>query len=303
MDEKHSTEASNNESSLQALPSGSALADARSGTSGEGRAAVSIIDSSGAATSTDQTPTQSGAMTVVQVSRVELDRLLAETQKINERSWQVIHEHLNDAQVRVAEAIDSCLAHFEKEVEARTSNLASMMLQNFEVEAGARLTARLDQAFAGAKEQQRCIEQDLALAAAENRNQFDQLSTGAANGLREHEQSLLRELRKEAEKQLRELGKKANELSKKADEISNNMQSLGESLGAQLKQRTEETIEVFQSRSEQVWRQVVERGEQQIAETVRTCTTELTKQAREVVGREMSKLIQALGRFRQTLES
>jgi hypothetical protein len=249
-------------------------------------------DSSAAAISQAEVAKPSGGLAaVLQASRAELDRLLAETQDVHERSWRVIHTLLEDSQLRASQAVDACLARFEKEIQDRVSDEISIMLQNFEVEADARLAARLDQALASAKQRQRSIEQDLAVAVVENRKQLDQISTGAADGLWQREQSLFRDLQEEAERQL-------GELTKNADQISNNVQRLGENLGAELKQRMEEAVQVFESRIEQVWQEVVGRAEQRITEAARTCTIELAKQAREVVDREMSEfLVHALRRF------
>ncbi|MBV8452357.1 MAG: hypothetical protein JOZ29_08805 [Deltaproteobacteria bacterium] len=193
--------------------------------------------------------------------------------------------------------MDACLVRFEKEIEDRISGEMATMLQNFDVEAGARLAARLDQALATAKQRQHSIEQDLAVAVAENRRQLDQISTSAADGLQQREQGLLGDLQKEAEKQLGELAKSANQ-------ISNNVQRLGDSLSTELKQHMEDAVKVFQSRIEQVWQEVVGRAEQRIAETARTCTAELAKQARKAIDQEMSAFLsQALRRFDRSSEA
>jgi hypothetical protein len=232
-----------------------------------------------------------GLTTVLQASRAELDRLLAETQNIHARSWQVIHTLLEESQLRAVQTVDACLARFEKELRDRVITEMATVLQSFDLEAGSRLAARLDQALATAKQRQRTIEQDLAVALAENRKQLDQISTGAANGLMRREQSLLGDLRKEADKQL-------GELAKHADQISNNIQRLGDSLGTELNRLTAEAVQGFQSRIEQVWQEIVGRAEQRIVQTANACTAELAKHAREVVYREMSEFLsQALRRF------
>ena len=298
MDEKHSTETPRGVSTPKTPQSQSARANAggvsskMNGAADSGTEKSGEVDSSAASTPKADTAKQSGGLSaVLEASRVELDRLLGETQNLHERSWRVIHMLLEDSQLRASQAVDACLARFEKEIQDRITSEMAVMLQNFDVEAGARLAARLDQALATAKQRQHSIEQDLVVAVAENRKQLDQISTGAADGLRQREQSLLGDLKKEGERQLGELGKNANQ-------ISNNIQRLGDSLGAELKQRTEEAVQVFQSRIEQVWQEVVGRAEQRIAETARTCTAELAKQARQVVDREMSEFLsQALRRF------
>lgn len=249
------------------------------------------VESSASTAKAEKLKQSGGLITLLDASRVELDRLLVETQTIHERSWRIIHTLLEDSQLRASQAVDACLARFEKEIQDRISSEISITLQNLDVEAGARLTARLDQALSTAKQRQASIEQDLALAVAENRKQLDQISTGAAEGLRQHQQNLLEDLQKEAETQL-------GELSKSASQIGNNIQRSGETVTSQLKEHIEEAVRIFQSRIEQVSHEVVGRAEKRIAEATHACTAELAKQARQMVDREMSDFFsQALRRF------
>lgn len=304
MDEKHSTQTPRGVSAPKIVQPQPARTDAGgvsskiNGAADSGTEKSRPVDSSAPSTPKPETAKQSGGLTaVLEASRSELDRLLAETQNIHERSWRVIHTLLEDSQLRASQAVDACLARFEKEIQDRVISEMAMMLQNFDVEAGARLAARLDQALATAKQRQQSIEQDLAIAVAENRKQLDQLSTGVADGLQQREQHLLENLQRETQRQLGELAKNANR-------ISDNIQRLGDSLGADLKKYTEDAVQVFQSRIELVWKEVVERAEQQIAETARTCTAALAKQAREVVDREMSEFLsQALRRFNRSSDA
>ena len=304
MDEKHSTPTPRGVSAPKTVQPQPARTDAGGVSSKmngatDSRAEKSrAVDSSAPSTSKTEAAKQSGGLTaVLEASRAELDRLLTETQNIHERSWRVIHTLLEDSQLRASQAVDACLARFEKEIQERVSGETAMMLQNFDVEAGARLAARLDQALATAKQRQQSIEQDLAIAVAENRKQLDQMSAGVIDGLQQREQHFLGNLQKEAERQLGELAKNANR-------ISDNIQRLGDSLGSELKKHAEDSVQVFQSRIEQVWQEVVQQAEQRIAEAARTCTAALAKQAREVVDREMSEFLsQALRRFARSSDA
>jgi DNA anti-recombination protein RmuC len=228
---------------------------------------------------------------VLEASRAELDQLLGETQKLHERSWGIIRTLLEDSQVKASRAVDACLERFEAEIQQRVNSEISMTLQNLDIEAGARLAARLDQALATAKERQQSIEQDLAKSVTENRQQLNQLSSEAAQAVQQREQSLLEGLKKEAEEQL-------SALEKKAHQIIDTVQNLGNSLGNELKQRTDEAFNTFQSRVDELWQEIVQRVERRIGETAATCTAEMAKDARQVVDREMSDfLTQALRRF------
>jgi hypothetical protein len=223
-----------------------------------------------------------GLTAVLEASRIELDRLLAETQTIHERSWRIINTLLEDSQLRASQAVDECLARFEKEIQERVSGEISLSLENLDVEAGARLTARLDQALATAKQRQVSIEQDLAVAVAENRKQLDQISTRSVEALCEREQNLLADLQKEAEKQSARLGATAGE-------INDNIRRLGETAGTELEASVEKAVGAFQSRIEQVWQEMVSRAEKRLAETAQNSTVELAKQARQLVEQEMSE--------------
>ncbi len=291
MDEKHSTQTPRGMSTpkaIQSPPAQTNTANVSPKTSGETDARnekSGVADSSASSTSRTEAAKQSDGVTaVLKASRVELDRLLTETQSLHERSWRVIHTLLEDSQLRASQAVDACLARFEQEIQDRVSSEIATTLQNLDIEVDARLAARLDQALATAKQRQSSIERDLVVAIAENRKQLDQMCTGAAERLQQREQSLMGDLQKEAEKQLGELAKNANQ-------ISNSIQRIGDGIAAGFKQRTEEAVQVFQSRIEQVWQEAIGRAEKQIAGTAHSCVVELTKQAREVVDREMSEFL------------
>jgi hypothetical protein len=295
MDEKHSTQVPRGVSASKPAQPQPIMADA--GASPKINGANSGAEKTGVielskATAKAEAPKQSGALTaVLEASRVELDRLLTETQTIHERSWRIIHTLLADSQLRASQAVDASLARFETEIQDRISSEMSITLQNLDIEAGARVTAHLDQAIAVAKQRQHSIEQDLAVTVAENRKQLDQISTSAAEGLRQREQNLLGDLQKEGERQLAEL-------TKGVSQISDNIQRLSETAGSELKEHVEEAVRVFQSRIEQVWQEVVDRAEKRIAEAAQTCTIELAKQARQLVDQEMSEFFsQALRRL------
>ncbi len=251
-----------------------------------------ITDDSAASTSEPGTRKQGGNLTaVLEASRAELDSLLAETHSIHERSWRVIQALLENSHLKAALAVDAGLIRFENETRDRLNSEMTVMLQNFDVEAGARLAARLDQALATAKQRQHSIEQDLATAVAENRKQLDQISTGAADGLQQRAQDLMADLQNEAERH-------RGELANNARRIADDLQQPSDKFAAELKRSIDEAVQLFQSRIEQTWQELVGRAEQRMAETANTQTAELAKQARQVVDREMSEFLsQALRRF------
>ena len=300
MDEKHSNSPRSNSMPKsqnqpgRPEPRGSASDPAGSANTGSEKSAAA--DSSVSSSRPEAATQSEGLSAVLGASRAELDRLLAETQSIHERSWGVIHTLLEKSQLKTSQAVDACLARFEEEIQNRIRSHMAMMLQNFDVEAGARLTARLDQGLATAKQRQHSIEQDLTVAVAENRKQLDQISTGAAEGLRQKGQGLVGDLQREAERHV-------SELAKNARQITDNIQQLAENFGAELKKSTEEAVEVFRSRIEQTWQEMMGQADKRVAETTNTYVAELAKQARQVVNREMSEfLAHALQQFDRSPE-
>jgi hypothetical protein len=300
MDEKHpnhvpravSTPRSPSVQAQPARPGATGVSSNKGGEANSGTETSGIVGNSARSTPKLEAASPStGSSAVLEASRAELDRLLAETQNIHERSWRIIHALLEDSQLKASQAVDACLARFENEIRDRLGSEMATTLQNFDVEASARLAGRLDQALATAKQRQHSIEQDLGVAVAENRKQLDQISTTAADGLRKDGQGVLANLQKEAERHL-------SELASNARQVTDNLQQLADKFAIELKKSTEEATQLFQSRSEQTWQEIVGRAEKRIAETASTYTTDLAKQARQVVDREMSEFLShALRRF------
>jgi hypothetical protein len=245
----------------------------------------------------DHTSQLNNLTMVLERSRTELNSLLAETQRIHEQSWRLIYSLLEDSQLKAAQTIETSLAQFEKDVQERISMVAATTLQNFDVEAAARIAARLDQGLASAKQKQHSIEQDLSVAVAENRKQLDQISTGAAEGLRQQAKRLLGDLQRESERRLAEL-------AKQAAQIKSGLEQLADDFSTELAKRTEEAFQSLLSRSEAAWQEIVVRAEKRIAESANKYITELAKQARQVVDREMSEFLShVLRRFDRSPDS
>jgi hypothetical protein len=253
---------------------------------------VAKIDMTRRSTTTNSsadTPRHAGALAELLVkSRSELDGLLAETQTIHERSWRVIQSLLEDLQLRAWRAVDSAVGGVGEEIHDRVNYEISTILEHLDVEAEARLAARLDQAVSKAREQQRSLEKELAVLVGEHEKQISQMSTRASEGLQQREGRLEADLQKNVDRML-------NELTKAGDEIINDIRQLGESVSGELEQRRAQTVHGFQSQLEQLWNELARRADERISESIKTCTSTMAKQAREIVDHEMSTFfIQAL---------
>jgi hypothetical protein len=231
------------------------------------------------------------------VSRSELDGPLAQAQEVHERSWRVIQLLLDSFQQRIGEAVDNAVADVAREVPDRAKYELSLILEHFDIEAEARLAARLDQALAKATERQRAIERDLGAGAAEHQKQLAEMSSRAGAELRQHGQSLIADVQSNTAGSI-------EELNKSAAEITANIRQLGSKLTSELRQHTDDALQTVQARLDELWESTAGRAEKRIAEMIQTNTGTMAKQVREIVDREMSDFFsQALRRFTHSADN
>jgi hypothetical protein len=224
---------------------------------------------------------------LLRASFSELSGLLAETQKIHEQSWRVIQSPLEDLERKAYQAVEDALSRIGQEVHERANYELAMVLENFDVKTEARLGTRLDQALAKAVETQRRIERSLTASMAEHQKQFAEDFYRAETEVREREQSLRVTVQNAA--------MKLEELNKSCVEITKKIQQLGEKLMNELRQQTDEALQTFQSRFDQLWEAAAGGVEKRIAGAIEARVTSSLKQAQGTVVREMLEFfIQAL---------
>jgi hypothetical protein len=229
-----------------------------------------------------------GLADLLRISRSELDGLLAETRNIQERSWKVTQSLLEGLQTKTWQAVESALSGFQKEVQDRVGYEVSMILENLDMEAGARLAARVDQTLAKAKDDQRDIEQRLSELAAENQKTAVALSAQAAEEMQRRAAILRTDFQNEAKS-------KIEEVKRTAHESAGSIREIGQAASDEIGTRTEQVLMGFQPRLAHIEQEAVSRAEKRINEMTKSAVAAVAKQAQEAADREVSRFfLQAL---------
>lgn len=227
------------------------------------------------------------------VSRSEFDALLTEARAVQERSSKLTQSLMGELQTTIWRMIETALSGFQKEIHERVALEASMMLENLDVEAGARLAARVDQALARAKDHQRLVERNLAGIAAENQKAASTISARAA----EEMQSRAATLRAEIES---EVQAKVNEIKHNAHEAAGSAREITQTVIDELEKRTGQALVGFESRMAQMEREAVARVQERIDALANSTMSTIAKQVQDAADRHISKFfIQA---FRSRLD-
>ena len=263
-------------------------------------AASPVGSSSGdAANRLKQRPSNDGArrpgdlIELSRASRSEIDGLLAETRGIQERSSKLTQSLMEELQTKVWRMIETALNGFQKEIHERVAVEASMILENLDVEAGARLAARVDQTLAKATEHQRLIERDIAAIAAENQKAASSVSARMAEEMQRRAAILKAEFESEAQAKVDEVKKNALEAAESARETN-------QTLADEMKKRTGEALIGFESRMAQIELEAIARTEGRIDAIAKSTTSMIAKQVQDAADRHVSKFfIQA---FRNRLD-
>ena len=215
-------------------------------------------------------------------SRSELDLLLAESQRINERSWQVIDSILQQLQARAWSAVDTAIEGLGKEIRERVNYEISVMLENFEVEANARLAARTDEALSRARESHLRTERELTRVATETQNEITHISAATIEELQWRGQALLTDLHTQTEERV-------TGLSRRVQQTTEEIRQFDEARQIEAGHRNEKALQDFQLRLERLVEQATARAEQRMEEVTKSSLANVTREAREIVEREMSE--------------
>src|SRR6516165_1518573 len=84
-------------------------------------------------------------------SRTELEGLLAKSHEIQQESWRNLNSSFEELHSKLFQELEVASATFVSETRRRAQYEASAVLELFDVEASARLSARLDEALAKAR--------------------------------------------------------------------------------------------------------------------------------------------------------
>ena len=146
---------------------------------------------------------QSNALTdALRVSRSALDGLLAKTHDVHEQSWHAVQSLFEELHLRLCREYEARVGGFEKEMQERGNYQASALLEQFDVEAEARLDARVDQALDKARDAQRQNNQLLDEKIEASRISLAKITDAAAQELEQQKAACVDVLHGEAARRL-----------------------------------------------------------------------------------------------------
>jgi hypothetical protein len=214
---------------------------------------------------------------------VEHDALMAATRKIQERNWQSVRPLLEDLQQKTWHLMDTAAGAFAGEIEQRVTYQTTMALENFDIEANARLTANLDRALARMVECQREAEQSFRLLVSDSQKEINQSSSRVMQDLQQRETALNENFQKQAREAL-------DELKRTAHEVTGEVRQIGEARTAELGTRTDQMIREFESRLQVIVEEATVKVQERVSELTRDAAQVVEKQAKAVVDRQISRV-------------
>jgi len=149
---------------------------------------------------------QSNALAeALRVSRSALDGLLAKTHDVHEQSWRAVQSLFEELHLRLCHEYEARVGGFEKEMQDRGNYQASALLERVDVEAGARLAARVDEALDKARDAERRNAQLLDEKLEASRIDMAKIADTAAQELERQKAACVDVLHAEAAKRLSDL--------------------------------------------------------------------------------------------------
>jgi len=218
-------------------------------------------------------------------SHAELEGLLAKNHEIQQESWRSLNASFEELHSKLYQELEAASTSFVNETRRRAQYEASAVLELFDVEASARLSARLDEALAKARAA--CEEMELNLKeAAQQRSQetLANLLTSAAAELQTKADVIREGFRAELQGSLDAFK------SKGANEVSDQLRETTAHLADDLRNRAEKAHEALSAQLTASGKAVIEETEKQIAALSQTALATLRQQA-ETVHRRTSDFV------------
>jgi hypothetical protein len=235
---------------------------------------------------TRQAAQDSGALLeFFRASRTELEGLLAKSHEIQQESWRSLNSAFEELHSKLYKELEVASTTLVTETRRRAQYEASAVLELFDVEASARLSARLDEALAKARTA--CEEMGLTVEeTAQQRGQetLANLLTSAAAGLQAKADVILEGFRTELQNSLDAFK------SKGANEVSDQLRETTAHLADDLRSRAEKANEALNAQLTASGKAVVEETEKRIAALSQAALATLRQQA-ETVHRRTSDFV------------
>ena len=233
-----------------------------------------------------QSAHQSGALLdFLRASRTELEGLLAKSHEIQQQSWRNLTSSLEELHSKLYQELELASATFVNETRRRAQYEASAVLELFDVEASARLSARLDEALAKARSAGEEMELGLKEAAQQQRQEtFANLLTSAAVELQAKTDVILEGFRAELQASLDAFK------STGANEVSDQLRETSAHLADDLRNRAEKARDAFSAQLTASGRALIEETEKELAALSQAALAKLRQQA-ETVHRRASEFV------------
>jgi hypothetical protein len=233
-----------------------------------------------------QAAPESGALLdFFRASRTELEGLLAKSHEIQQETWRNLNSSFEELHSKLYQELEVVSATFVSETRRRAQYEASAVLELFDVEASARLSARLDEALAKARATYEEMELNVKRE-GERRSQeaLTDLLTSATTQLQGKADAILERFRAELESSLDAFK------SKGAREVSDQLRETAAQLADDLRNRAERAHAASSAQLTASGKAVIEETEKQIATLSQAALVTLRQQA-ETVHRRASEFV------------
>ena len=233
---------------------------------------------------------QSNALAeALRVSRSALDGLLAKTHDVHEQSWRAVQSLFEELHLRLCHEYEARVGGFEKEMEERGNYQASALLERVDVEAEARLAARVDQALDKARAAERRNADLLDEKLAASHASLAKIADATALELERQKAACVDALHAEAAKRLS--GMRSEHLAEFEQSAKNNADALRQDFTGWANDASQSLRERLQHVADEITGQM----EKKVLALTEAAIARVADEVRAVVKRETSTyLIQAL---------
>lgn len=245
----------------------------------------------GAAAAAAQSSSESGDNLVeaLRASRSMLEGLLAKTHELHEETWRAMQGFFHDLHSKLSQEHQARFANFEKEISERGRYQTAALLDKIDLEAEARLAARLDHVLDKAQEAQRQSIRSLDEKTVAIKANLVELTSKSAQELERQKAACIANLEAQARNHLGDL---KTEQAKYFDTLA---KKTADSLSEQFAKRASVASEAFQKRLQTISEEITDQLEKKLAAMTDTALTRISNEAQAIIARETSNnLIQVL---------
>lgn len=231
-------------------------------------------------------PPESGALPdFLRDSREQLEGLLTKSQQLQEESSRHLHALFEELHARLCRELEGVSTSFMKDVRRQAQYEATAVLEVFEVEADARISARLDEALAKSRDVYEKLESSLKERTEDYQRSLTELATSSLQTLQSKGESLLDEFRTELRLALDSFSMKGR------DEAADHLGQTSRELTDHIRAEAENTLAAMSQRLTESGKAVVDETEKQISAQRQAALEVLRKQAFETLHRETSEFL------------